>query len=302
MNMRALEKNVINVWGDNGRSWLGQLPIIITELTQRWNLSDITPVNNMSYNYVAKAKLKVNNKPVVLKIICDKALIEDEYRALKHFNGKGSIKVLNMNPDLNALLLEQAVPGCLLKAHHPKKVENTIEIYAQVVKALSSHNLSKNDYTHVSHWCKAIDRINDERIEKCYISKAKELKEYLLSSAKNEYLCHGDLHLENIIQQSEKWLSIDPKGIVGEMAFEAAAFDLTDKSEWSITPNTIQAKIITRIERLANALQIDKNRLLAWVFLRIIISAQWFIEDNGNPDEMLNLASTIYPLTIKQYH
>ena len=37
-----------------------------------------------------------------------------------------------------------------------------------------------------------------------------------------------------------------------------------------------------------------EDRLRAWVFLRVIISAQWFIEDNGNPDEMLRLASVLY--------
>ena len=86
-----------------------------------------------------------------------------------------------------------------------------------------------------------------------------------------------------------------------EVAFEAAAFDLIDKTKWSQSDN-LQDRIITPINLLANALNINKNRLLFWIFLRIIISAQWFIEDNGNPDEMLNLASTIYPLIVKQYH
>lgn len=116
-----------------------------------------------------------------------------------------------------------------------------------------------------------------------------------MNSAKNEYLCHSDLHLENIIQYGDKWLSIDPKGIIGEMAFEAAAFDLIDKSEWSQL-ETIKDKVINRVNLLASALDIDKDRLLAWIFLRVIISAQWFIEDNGNPDEMLTLASTVFPL------
>lgn len=51
-----------------------------------------------------------------------------------------------------------------------------------------------------------------------------------------------------------------------------------------------------RINLLANNLGIDKNRLLAWIFLRTIISAQCFIEDGGDPNEKLNLASYLYPL------
>jgi streptomycin 6-kinase len=292
--MEKLITKVTNTWGDKGTSWLQQLPLLIESLAQHWSLMDVKPVTNLSYNYVATATQN-NNTPVVLKISCDKQLIADEYKALQHFDGRGSIKVLDININYNALLLQQAIPGHLLKEHHPIKMEDTIAIYADVVKQLSARSLTTNDYVHVREWCKDIDGIRDERIEKRYIQKAQELKKFLLSSADNEYLCHGDLHLENIIAHGEKWLSIDPKGIIGEMAFEAAAFNLTDYSELS-DHDSIQDKISVRVKYLANALQLDTDRLLAWIFLRVIISAQWFIEDNGDPEEMLQLMSIIYRL------
>ena len=294
MNMRTLEENVINVWGDQGKSWLNQLPDIILQLTQHWGLSDITAVENMSYNYVAKA-LQNNHTPVVLKISCDKRLIHDEYKALCHFNGHGSIKVIDQHQPLNALLLKQAIPGYLLKDNHPDEIQATINIYADVVNATASQTKPTSQYTHVRQWCQAIDRISDDRIKKHFIHKAKALSSFLLKSVENEYLCHGDLHLENIIQHGNKWLSIDPKGIIGEVAFEAAAFDLIDKNEWA-EPESIQDKILNRTAILASNLNINKDRLLAWIFLRVVISAQWFIEDNGKPDEILKLASFIYPL------
>ena len=52
MSMRTLEKNVINVWGDYGREWFKNLPNIIAKLSAHWKLSDVTPVENMSYNFV----------------------------------------------------------------------------------------------------------------------------------------------------------------------------------------------------------------------------------------------------------
>lgn len=125
--------------------------------------------------------------------------------------------------------------------------------------------------------------------------KAKQLKLNLLNSLKNEYLCHGDLHLENIIQNRNEWLAIDPKGIIGEMAFEAAAFDLLSNDELSDS-STTELKIVNRVKQLSTALDIDPNRLLQWIFLRIIISAQWFVEDNGDPSRVLKLAQHVYPL------
>ncbi len=298
--MQTLEKNTINVWGNKGKIWIQNLPTVIFELSEHWHLSDVTPVDKMIYNYVAFAKQN-NNTSVILKLSCDKALIEDEYRALKHFNGVSAIKVLDMHTSLNALLLEQAVPGYLLKASHPKNIENTIKIYTRIVTALASQPKPYKRYTHVEKWCQAIDRIHDNRIKPEHIDKAKELRDYLLSSVEKEYLCHGDLHLENIILHNKGWLGIDPKGIIGEMAFEASAFDLIEKCEWT-EPETIPNKINLRIKLLANNLGIIEDRLLGWVFLRVIISAQWFIEDNGCPDEMLKLASILYPMLRKQYH
>jgi len=296
--MKTLANNAINTWGNNGSSWFNQLPRVIAQLSDYWDLSDIKPTDNMSHNYVAKA-IQKGNKSVVLKIGCNQHLIEDEYRALTHFNGKGSVRVLDIHNDLNALLLEQVTPGYLLNEQHPKDIEDTIKIYSGVAKALASHPRPSNEYAPVNKWCQAIDRIHDERIESCFIDKAKELKTFLLSSAENEYICHGDLHLKNIINHGNKWLSIDPIGIIGEMAFEASAFDLINKNEWS-KPETIQEKIINRVNLLASALEVNKDRLLAWLFLRVIISAQWFIENNSKPDEMLNSASNIYPLLTRQ--
>lgn len=293
MSMKTLEENVTNVWGDEGKAWLEKLPRIITELSAHWQLSNITPVDNLSYNYVATAKQN-NGTPIVLKFSCDKTLIESEYRALKQFNGAGSIQVIDRHANHNALLLEQAIPGCLLKTNYSNHIEETIEIYATVVKALASIPKPDAEYTHAEKWCRAIDRIHDKRIKPQYIDKAKELKHYLLTSGDNEYLCHGDLHLENIIYHNKKWVSIDPKGILGEVAFEAAAFDLLDKADWR-EPETVPDKINYRLSLLANGLEIREDRLRAWFFLRTTISAQWFIEDNGDPEKMLKLADALYP-------
>ena len=45
---------------------------------------------------------------------------------------------------------------------------------------------------------------------------------------------------------------------------------------------------------LAEKLDIDPKRLLAWVYVRSILGAAWFIEDNGDPNKMLSLAENVY--------
>ena len=293
--MSQLEKNIANAFGDKGKKWLSSLDQTITSLQKHWSLTELEPVKNMSWNYVALAIQ--NNNPVVLKIGCDEQTIRSEYQALQHFAGHGAIKVIDIQNDYNSLLLEQAVPGHILKNHHPQKSQDTIHVYAEVIKKIASQPKSQHAFQHVSQWCEVIDTIQDERIPKHFIITAKELRAALLQNLQNEYLCHGDLHLENIIQHKTNWLSIDPKGIIGDIAFEAAAFDLISDAELK-DPSTASSKIIERINQLSTALELDSTRLLAWVFLRIMISIQWFIEDNGDPTRMLTAAHAVYPLLI----
>lgn len=136
---------------------------------------------------------------------------------------------------------------------------------------------------------KPIMRATDERLTP-YLAKARELKAYLLSSMLEQIVCHGDLHLDNIISDGGSWIAIDPKGIVAEVAFEAAWFDLYDVAD-----------LQSSIQKLANALSIDYERLLAWFFVRQVISAQWFIEDDLDPTRALTMLERLDPLLTKRY-
>ncbi len=149
-------------------------------------------------------------------------------------------------------------------------------------------------YPHVSEWLKVIEQLSDPRINPEWIRYAKFLKEYLLTTAQESYLCHGDLHLENIIQHGERWLAIDPKGIYGEIAFEAAAYDLLSTQEKQHSER--KTLVLEHVHQLSTSLNLDVHRLISWIFIRIMLSIQWFIEDNGNPEPMIEMAELIYSL------
>ena len=65
--MKTLSQNITNLYGSKGTDWIDNLPAIVTALINHWGLSEVTPVSNMTFNYVAKAILNAK-EPVVLKI------------------------------------------------------------------------------------------------------------------------------------------------------------------------------------------------------------------------------------------
>ena len=47
---------------------------------------------------------------------------------------------------------------------------------------------------------------------------------------------------------------------------------------------------------LAEKTNIDPDRLLAWVYVRVVLEATWYIEDGLNPSRAINLAEYLYSI------
>lgn len=290
--MDLLKRNIINLYGKKGRDWINNLPIIIAELSRYWELSHIMPVDNMTFNYVVKA-ITTTNQPVVLKISCDEKSISDEIQALNYFDGNGSVRLIAHYPAYHALLLQQAIPGITLKSLYPSQIEYVMDAYIDTMRKLHNKQLvNKNSYRHISNWLSVIDSLSEDVCPLHLIRKAITLKNELLASMKSEIFLHGDLHHDNILKDGDQWLAIDPKGIIGEPAFEIAAFDFMYVNELA---NKMDVKNIfeARVCQLANKAKLDAQRIKKWIFVRLMLMAAWYIEDNGDPTWAITLANAV---------
>lgn len=234
--MNILIQNICNLYGEAGKTWLANLSSMIEALRIHWNLKHIIPIKNMTFNYVAKAIYK-DNQPVILKIIFDKDALENEKLGLIYFDGHGAIQLLDHNEKYNALLLEQAVPGTTLKSLYPDQAEFVIEAYVDVMKKLHLKSLpNKIQFSHITDWLNAIDNLTTHYLPAGILVKALSLKNKLLASINKIIVLHGDLHHDNVLKQGNHWVAIDPKGIIGDPEFDAAAFDFIHESELDSRP------------------------------------------------------------------
>lgn len=280
--MQKLTQNIIGIFGKKGKIWLDHLPLFVEQLRIRWNLSQLVPVDNMTYNYVVKA-ITNDNRRVVLKIGCDVKSIEHERLALKHFDGNGSIKLMDDDKEYHALLLQQAVPGISLKSFYPAQADFVIDRYAETTKKLHAKPLPDNHhFAHIRDWLTAIDSVESGQIPENLLKKALRLKKELLESPGRQVVLHGDLHHDNILNDGNDWLAIDPKGIIGEPEFEAAAFDFIHSAE-TIHALDVQKLFGGRAALLAQKSNLSLQRIKDWVFVRLILAAAWSIEDKSDP-------------------
>ena len=61
--MPEFEDNVILIYGEIGKNWLQALPNLISQLATQWNLHDLVPCENLSYNYVLSGWL--DQSPII---------------------------------------------------------------------------------------------------------------------------------------------------------------------------------------------------------------------------------------------
>ena len=91
-------------------------------------------------------------------------------------------------------------------------------------------------------------------------------------------MLHGNLHHDNILQSGNDWLVIVPKDIIGESAYEVAAFVRNQMVDLLSIHNPIGI-IQNRITVFANLLELPPRRILNWCFVQAMLSWVWALED-----------------------
>lgn len=283
-------KRAIALSGDLGKKWVQDIPEIIKKYEDLWEITCLPPFA-LSYNYVAPAKTK-DGRDVVLKISFPKnGEFPLEFETLKFFNGSGSIRIEKEDIENGAMLLEKAEPGMRVRDITPD--EKQISLVAQVLNEL--HKTVPADtasfFPTIAHWGKAFARYrikfskNAGPVPQWMFEKAENIFVEFPKDKKQHILLHGDLHSDNILSSQRGWLTIDPKGIVGEREFELGAY--LRNPYYDYPKGSDYKKLETaRIIQFADELGFDKERIRDWAFASAVISLLWFLEDENHFNEI----------------
>lgn len=270
--------NIQKIYGEKGKRWLDNLPIQIEQAEATYGLSNLRPVNNLSYNYVLIGFQ--GSQPVILKLGLDFDGFKREAEALKSFSGFSAVKIFTEEAGL--LLLERAVPGISLKSYFPEKDDEAISITANLIQQLHKAPIpNAHAFPHIKDWLSALD--SDLNLPVRMLEKVREIRDRLLKTSGPDVLLHGDLHHDNILQNGDDWVVIDPKGVIGEEAFEVAAFIRNPIPELLTHSNAIDI-IHHRIARSAQMLELPSQRIYDWCFVQAVLALVWANENGCETD------------------
>jgi streptomycin 6-kinase len=275
--------NIRGAFGLAGEIFLEDLPARVAEATQRWSLTGVEPVDNLSYNFVAFAKRGAQD--VILKIGVPNSELTSEIETLRVYDGRGACRLLESEAERGMLLIERIRPGRMLAALEDD--EHATVIAAEGMARLWRPAPHEGKILSLRKWFEAVARMRVRfdggtgPLSEPFVAKAEGLIRELFADGQPDVLLHGDFHHYNVLESERGWLAIDPKGVAGPAGYEVGPllinpFDLLKRTD----PLQITER---RIAILAERLGFERASVQSWGIAHAVLSACWSLE--GDPGD-----------------
>jgi streptomycin 6-kinase len=191
---------------------------------------------------------RADGTPAVLKLGKPHMEARDELAGLRFWDGDPTVRVLEADEELGALLLERCEPGTHLRSV-PEPEQDVV--IAGLLRRLWRRPAEPHPFRPLTemtaHWLAEAGEPAD----------AAAIAAELHRTAPDEVLLATDLHAGNVLRaEREPWLVIDPKPFVGDPAYDATQH-LLNRSD----PDRA-------VDRFAELLGVDAERVRLWLAFR----------------------------------
>jgi streptomycin 6-kinase len=303
-DLAMLRRNVAAAWGEAGARWLADLPSVLAGIARDWELRVGEPFD-LTYHYVI-AVTTARGAPAVLKLgVPGGGSLAEEAPALAAFDGRGAARLLRADLDRGALLLERVRPGDRARDLVPARDAEATSAAVGVMRLLQRPAAGDCPLPDVLTQAAAFDRYltafpDGGPLPRDRVVRAAGLMRELCASAPARVLLHGDLHHDNILRATrEPWLAIDPHGLSGDPGYEVGS--LLFNPDPGDRDAALTALVPARVEQLAAELAMPRERVVAWGFVKAVLSDVWTAEtwspgDSWSPaSRALDVAALLLP-------
>jgi len=255
--------------GPKRAAWLERLPDTIRDLERRWSLTLAAPFGKeATASWVAPAVL-ADGTSAVLKVGMPHMEAEQEISGLRFWDGDPTVRLIEANDDLGAMLLERAEPGTLLR-ESPEPEQDTV--IAGLLRRLWRLPPEPHPFRPLSdlmgHWSREAQANAERWSDAGIVREGLRLFTELPRTAPEEVLLATDLHAGNVVRaQRQPWLVIDPKPFIGDVAYDATQHLLNCEARLFAEPDRT-------IRHFADLLGVDHERVRLWTFARAA-AAPW---------------------------
>ncbi|HEY3558259.1 MAG TPA: aminoglycoside phosphotransferase family protein [Kribbella sp.] len=283
----AFARTTVDREGAAGQAWLDELPAIVEGLLDRWSLERNGDVLHGQVGVVVPVAGDAV-PDAVLKVSFPHPGNVYEPDAFEAWGGRGAVRLYERDDDRYAMLLERAHPSTMAQ-HTGEQTDGVAAIAGNLLRQLTipaPDGLPRMSDKAAS-WAEDLRKDAaelDHPLPDSVVAGAVAVVDDLCRE-QPETMVHGDFHPNNILRADrEPWLVVDPKGYVGDPAFDAAIF-LRTRAYHLLLGDGLSVGDLVRhlgveLEQFAEASGIDADRIRRWTQL-IAVQASFWGRRNG---------------------
>jgi streptomycin 6-kinase len=244
-------------------NWLSRLPSTVRELEQRWSLTLGEPFDDeVSCAWVTTVTL-ADGSPAVMKVGMPHMENKHEIHGLRFWNGDPTVRLLNADEELGAMLLERCEPGTRLRTLSETEQDRVIaNLLHRLWRSPSAPHPFRPLSDLMTYWAAETSAAAERWPDSGLVREGLLLFEELSRNSAPLVLLSTDLHAGNVLQsRREPWLVIDPKPFIGDPAYDATQHLFNCMGRLLENPHEV-------ICRFADLLGLDHERIRLWAFAR----------------------------------
>ncbi|MDQ3654354.1 MAG: aminoglycoside phosphotransferase family protein [Chloroflexota bacterium] len=216
---------------------------------------------------------------VVLKVSPPTFESRAELDAVRQAAGPGFVRLIAADPSISLIMLERIRPGFTLRDAGLSD-EQATRIGAAKMREFWREPQAVDDLIPLERWARELlthDPALHPQVPADLLAIGKDIAHDLLSSPTNRSMLHGDLHHQNILlDEHDRWITIDPKGLIGERGYDIATWMM---NPWGILLQDDYVEIGNRrLDIFAEVLGEDRDRLAKWAVFHAALSLCWSLE------------------------
>jgi streptomycin 6-kinase len=271
-----LTSHVTQILGESGKSWLSDLPGMMSELEQRWDMEIGEPFPAGEFNFVAAAT-RGGDEPVVIKIAPpytdNEAYTEAAY--LRNRAGDACVRLLAADRPLRSMLLERALPGENVAERFAGRAMDMVQPGIEVLRAIvAPEPTDQADVLSLDRWFEGLETAMESDFPRAYSQQALESYALLRTERPAGYL-HGDFHPGNIVAATRSpFMVIDPKGLIGHIGYDISVY-LNNL----LYIHPVKADLHAAASRFARAFGLSETDVRRWAFAGYVLGKWWSYKD-----------------------
>jgi streptomycin 6-kinase len=267
-------------WWQDGTAWLDALPRLAAEQCERWGLSADGEVRHGSNALVVSVRR--GEQRLALRLSPPGDDVAAEAAALRFWDGRGTVRLLDADPGRRAMLLEWISPGGPLGE---VPLADTPEVLGTVLRRLaveapesvpSTGELTGADAVGFSGRWRALGQPVPRRLLDAALAAAEATAEPLTP----QLAVNADLHFDQILRaEREPWLVVDPVLLRGDVAYDLG------RVLWSrLDELPADAGVRSYLAAVVDAAGLDHERARQLVLVRAMSYLLWGLEHGLTED------------------